>query len=216
MSDKIDPQSSGASPGETPGAKTPEAKTGGWPLWKQFSVVGAVVAAVGALVVLPTEFGRDPTGFGAATGLDALAPDRGGVVASDGAPAHFFPTAYKTETLRIELGEFEEVEHKFLMDEGASMVYSWRVESDQPIRHGGVYYDFHGHPDEANAADYPEGFFQSYREEQEAVAGNGSLVAPFPGHQGWFFLNLEEGPVTVVVEVSGFYKGHEELYRYAP
>ncbi|MCI5046359.1 MAG: hypothetical protein MRY59_02560, partial [Aquisalinus sp.] len=117
---------------------------------------------------------------------------------------------FKTETISIEIEEFGEVEHKAFMPQGGAFTYSWEVVGDTP--NGGVYFDFHGHPSSADADKYPEGFEQSYGE-GEVRAQSGVLNAGFPGYHGWFFLNLEERPVTLNLTISGFYDSHQEMYR---
>jgi hypothetical protein len=89
-------------------------------------------------------------------------------------------------------------------------VYSWHVEGDTEYK--GVYFDFHGHPTSEHKAEFPEGYFLSY-ETGEQPSRNGNFTAPFAGYQGWFFMNLEYRPITIVIEVSGYYDEHLELYR---
>jgi hypothetical protein len=33
---------------------------------------------------------------------------------------------------------------------------------------------------------------------------NGSLVAPFAGEHGWFWLNVSDTPVTITLTVTGY------------
>ena len=73
-------------------------------------------------------------------------------------------------------------------------VYSWSVDQ------GTVYSDFHGHTPEAG-----QGFFVRYIEHQDTTGGNGSLVAPFDGEHGWYWLNYNDFPVTVTLTVTGYY-----------
>lgn len=116
---------------------------------------------------------------------------------------------FRTETVRIELEDLGELEHKLIMKQGETIVFSWHVEGD--TSNGGVYFDFHGHPPTANTK-FPQGFAQSYIK-GEQPSGNGALTAPFDGYFGWFFLNVEERPIVINVEVSGFWDKDIELYR---
>jgi hypothetical protein len=171
------------------------------------AVVGAVLTVC---VIMPAEYRKDPTGFGKLTGLIALATPTVAKPAAD-APADgkatttpalttnawFYPTEYRTDTVKIPLGPDGEIEYKVAMKAGESMVYSWSVDRES------VYYDFHGEPsnDPKHAV--------RYREEQENTKGNGTFVAPFEGIHGWFWLNLSGKPIVVTLKMSGFYQLHK-------
>jgi hypothetical protein len=182
------------------------------------TVVVAVVLLV--LVVLPAEYDIDITGFGAATGLDRLGGEpTETIVITDiiggnetlreveipmfGEPAPLpNPAVFQKQdaaaqsfTMTVELGAFEQTEIKTVLGEGKVILYSWRVLGDER-----VYVDFHGH-DESFGPD----FFVRYEEMQEGTGSTGSLVAPFEGEHGWFWLNINETPITIELEVSGFY-----------
>ncbi|MDX9874982.1 MAG: hypothetical protein RBS88_08740 [Spongiibacteraceae bacterium] len=181
------------------------------------SLLVAVILLV--LVVLPAEFGIDPTGFGRLTGLTAMhqSPARtiairdvtGGnenlreVAIPDAGeptplpnPAVFqdSATAPATRTLTIELPAESQTEVKLVMQEAKVALFSWSVDR------GPVYVDMHGH-DPAFGPD----FFVRYKEEDESSGGHGSLTAPFRGEHGWFWLNYNEFPVTITLTVSGYF-----------
>jgi hypothetical protein len=67
---------------------------------------------------------------------------------------------------------------------------------------GKVYVDYHAHsPDWENKQ-----AFVRYQEAKDGIAGaNGSLVAPFTGEHGWYWVNLEDHVVVITLNVSGFY-----------
>ena len=50
-----------------------------------------------------------------------------------------------------------------------------------------------------------EGFFVRYEEHQEGSGNQGSLVAPFAGEHGWYWLNYNEYPVVVTLTVEGWF-----------
>ena len=102
-----------------------------------------------------------------------------------------------------------EIEHKFVMPVDTTLVYSWEV---LDAKGEGIYYEFHGHPSSDDAANYPEGFEQAYSK-GEGSAQSGSFTTPFPGYHGWYIMNLEEGPITVRLKVSGYWQEHKEMYR---
>ena len=90
-------------------------------------------------------------------------------------------TAPRTETIKVTLGFDEKTEIKALLGKAKAIVYSWSVEG------GKVYVDFHGHdPSKGDA------YWVRYKEADGVTGDNGSLVAPFPGEHGWFWLNVSE------------------------
>ncbi len=101
--------------------------------------------------------------------------------------------APKSRTLTIELGLDETVEYKALMKQGDAIAFRWSTDG------GDVYYDFHAHDESFG----PE-FFTRY-DEGEGAERSGTIVAPYAGQHGWFWLNIADGPTTVTLEVSGFY-----------
>lgn len=187
-------------------------------------IVSIVVAACAAAlllvtVVLPAEYGIDPTGLGRVLGLTAIhGPSKmvqlqdvvGGnenlrevKVPSFGDPiplpnpavAQIKPAAAKTYTQTVTLPAFQETEVKAVLDAAQVILYSWEADGD-------VYIDFHGHDPAATG----DGFVR-YEEQQSTRAGHGSLVAPFKGEHGWFWLNLTGEPVHIKLTVSGYFNG---------
>ena len=105
----------------------------------------------------------------------------------------------------IALDEFEQVEVKASMKQGDAFVYSWKM-----IEGETVYTDFHADPHQTDL--YPDRYWMRYAESEEAFA-SGSLVAPFDGNHGWYWMNIEENPVKIVLEVRGYYENLEEIMR---
>ncbi len=201
---------------------------------------GALLALVAAAVVtvlfvLPAEYGVDPTGIGANLGLLDIAATaetlEGGTASGGntvvegtwpGIPEEFdfyepdilgdpysrTQTAkFRSDTLTIELDVGEQTEYKAIMKQGDALVYHWKLDK------GIVYTDFHADPGEnAAAAGYPDQYYIRYAE-SETAESSGSLVAPFDGNHGWYWLNIEEEPITITLEVHGYYDRVEELMR---
>jgi hypothetical protein len=94
----------------------------------------------------------------------------------------------------VTIPEFRETEVKVILEEAQVVLYSWEADGD-------VYVDFHGHEPAVTG----EGFVR-YREEQSTRSGNGSLVAPFTGEHGWYWLNIDEKPVNIKLTVTGYFK----------
>lgn len=184
------------------------------------SVVLALAGALLILVmfVLPAEYSVDPTGVGGWLGLTAMnKPIRtlqikdvvGGNeryrainVPAVGEPIPLpnpevfqgksSPPRSGSKQIHLQPGEFTEIKVK--LDVGQVVLFAWQVAG------GEVYTDFHGH--EPGAGDDA---FVRYEEQQSGARGNGSLVAPFTGEHGWYWLNISEGPIDVVLNVSGYY-----------
>ncbi len=202
-----------------------------------FTLLGAVIATV--LFIMPAEYGVDLTGLGTKLGLtdleqtdDHAAPSdavqNGGSAgkliagAFPSAPAEadfdYFdpevmgdpfsrshPSPFRTDTIEVPLDELEHVEVKANMKRGDALVYSWKlVEGDT------VYTDFHADP--LHTDQYPMDYWVRYAESENASA-SGSIVAPFDGNHGWYWMNIEERPVKLVLEVRGFYESVDEIMR---
>jgi hypothetical protein len=180
-------------------------------------VVAAIVLVV---AVLPAEYGIDPTGIGRALGLDELkAPASRTIEVRDviggnervrevEIPAFNEPVPLpnpavhqaedrpiQTRTLTITLQRDQQTEVKAVLRASKVLVYHWQTDG------GLVYCDLHGHDPAAG-----QDFFVRYREDQEgATEATGSLVAPFDGEHGWYWLNIHDGPVTITLTVTGFF-----------
>ncbi len=183
------------------------------------TIIGALILLV--LIVLPAEYSIDLTGFGKITGLNKLSGEPtetieitdiiGGneVIREVEIPMFGEPTPLPNPSvfqdqaeealsmsMIIELGAFEQTEIKTVLDEGKVIVYSWEVEGDI-----NVYFDFHGHEES-----FGPDFYVRYKERQEGLSkSSGSLTAPFYGEHGWLFLNINEQPVSITLNVTGYY-----------
>lgn len=183
------------------------------------TIIGALILLV--LIVLPAEYSIDLTGFGKITGLNKLSGEPtetieitdiiGGneVIREVEIPMFGEPTPLPNPSvfqdqaeealsmsMIIELGAFEQTEIKTVLDEGKVIVYSWEVEDDI-----NVYFDFHGHEES-----FGPDFYVRYKERQEGLSkSSGSLTAPFYGEHGWLFLNINEQPVSITLNVTGYY-----------
>ena len=195
-------------------------------LW---TFVGSVLVTV--LFVLPAEYGVDPTGVGGMLGLTRMAaPSAPDVDTEPRVVQGTFPTfspddpfdyfepetlgdpfsrtqpgSFQSKSMLVELDEFEQVEVKAVMKQGDSLVYSWRLVEGET-----VYSDFHADP--LVVQQFPEQFWIRYHETEEGSA-SGSLVAPFDGNHGWYWLNIEENPVKIELTVHGYWDSLDEIMR---
>jgi hypothetical protein len=180
-------------------------------------VVGVIVLVV---AVLPAEYGIDPTGIGRALGLTELnAPASRTIEVRDvlggnervrevEIPAFNEPVPLpnpavhqaedrpiQTRTVTLTLEPDQETEIKTVLRASKVIEYTWKTDG------GLVYCDMHGHDPAAG-----QEFFVRYREDQEgATEATGSLVAPFDGEHGWYWLNIHDQAVTITLTVTGFF-----------
>ena len=186
----------------------------------------AVAAVLFVTVVLPAEFGRDPTRIGHLLGLDAMraSPAGAGTAGAttvrlteitggnerifeadpgDGREPVPLPnpaihqaeaTAPRSETLTVTLGPDQKTEIKAKLPKAKMLLYTWQVDGGQ------VYVDFHGHDPSLG-----DKFWVRYSEQDGVTGASGSLVAPFTGEHGWFWLNVSDKPVTIRLTVTGYF-----------
>jgi hypothetical protein len=110
---------------------------------------------------------------------------------------HAHPRKHRTVRIEINVKGREELEYKALLAAGEPLLYSWTTQGGGP-----VYYEFHGEPTEG---DWPKDYFRSYEIVPSSETANGSFVAPFTGMHGWYWRNLSDQPLTIVLEVSGYF-----------
>lgn len=185
------------------------------------STILAAASAVAILVavVLPAEYGIDPTGAGRLLGLtemgeikqelaeeaeqDELLHGAGGQSSSllDGLFGLFVGTAHAqpawSDTVTFTLAPGASAEIKLDMTEGAIAEYAWSAEG------GRINFDLHAHGD-GQSVDYDRG--------RGAVSGEGSIEAPFAGQHGWFWRNRDSADVTVTLQLRGSYDKLTETY----
>jgi hypothetical protein len=164
------------------------------------AVLGTVLTLT---VILPTEYGLDPTGFGALTGLNSLSrPSEVVVETRFSAPpeiARVEAVPFRQDTVTVPISAFGTslgaTEYKVTLEEGQMLVYSW-------ISSAPIVFEFHGHttPTDGSPAevmDYVKG---------QANEGHGTLTAPLTGIHGWYFANPTFEGVTVELTLAGYYR----------
>ena len=159
-----------------------------------------VAAIILVTIVLPAEYGVDPLGTGAMTGLNGLSQAQPPpIVASASGPVRPQQSDYKVDTRQFVLEPFGGyVEYKYDLAAGASMLYTWTAT-------GEVNFDFHTEP-----AGKPPEASDSF-ERGTAREGRGSYTAPYAGIHGWFWENAGDTPVMVTVTTTGFYSAAREF-----
>lgn len=169
------------------------------------AIVAGAVIVVGA--ILPAEHGRDPFGWGRATGIAALWHPAERVVpatAGTAAAATSYPLPFRSDVVEVPLDTYEsgrpsELEYKVRLRKGSTLIYSWEAPGVTDPEE--FYSEFHGH----TVAGGRTMTVSEYRK-ASGFRDNGALVAPFDGVHGWYFQNSTAHPVKVRVRLSGFYE----------
>lgn len=173
------------------------------------TIAAAIAAVILITVVLPAEYNLDPLRTGRALGLtrisapatqveEPLPPAAGQLLApAPSGPIGLYPADYKVDSAQFVLGPYEFVEYKYRLEQGATMLYSWK--STATVAH-----DFHGERDSAR------GEAVSF-EKKDRRQGSGTFTAPFTGIHGWYWENPGGDTITVSVRSAGFYTGALEF-----
>ena len=177
-----------------------------------------VAALLLVTVVMPAEYGVDPTGIGGALGLQRMgeikmqlareAEAEDAADASAGSPAELAAVAdpvvtdsaaARSDEMSVTLTPGEGTEVKLAMNEGARVTYSWASAG------GAVNYDLHG--DSEN----PPRSYYGYEKASGVESDEGVLEAAFTGSHGWFWRNRGRQNVTVTLRTSGEYSDIKRL-----
>ena len=187
------------------------------------STIIALAAAVAILVtiVLPAEYGIDPTRIGRALGLaemgeikrtlaeeaerdqqmsgggdrSSLLQDVLGLLVGT-AHAQSADKGWKDE-ISFTLTPGQGIEWKLVMQKDAVAQYRWETDG------GRVNFDLHG-----------DGSAQSisYEKGRGKTGAEGELKAAFTGNHGWFWRNRDRQDVTVTVQLRGDYSELKQTY----
>ncbi|MHB1183568.1 MAG: transmembrane anchor protein [Desulfobulbia bacterium] len=183
------------------------------------STILAAIAAVALLVtvVMPAEYGIDPTGVGNILGLKKMGeikvslaqeaakeeqaagggvneqPVTKAVIAAVPEPLPAEPaTNVRTDEMRVTLAPNEGTEIKVVMAKGKKVEYKWSTNG------GRANFDVHGDSKELDIKYY--GYSKGSGQKSE-----GALVAAFDGNHGWFWRNRTSETITVTLKTSGEY-----------
>jgi len=184
-------------------------------------IAGVSAVAILVTVVLPAEYGVDPTRIGGVLGLTEMGEiksqlaeeaeiDRQMEAANDDQSSLlndifglFVGTAHAQEqevwqdVLTFTLAPGASAEIKMKMTEGAIADYAWVAEG------GRINFDLHAHGG-GQSIDYDRG--------RGATSGEGSIEAAFDGDHGWFWRNRDSADVTVTLQLRGAYGEVVETY----
>ncbi len=172
-------------------------------LLKTTAIALVVAAVLLVLFVLPAEYGIDPTGVGGVLGIDGLAGKTGGgevIAAAPTGSSLISAEGPRSERLEIAVAPGEEMELKLVMQEGQTVVFSWKATG------GALYSDLHADPFGGF-----EGEDVRYQEDASIEESHGAIVAPFGGNHGWFWRNDSAESVTVTLDLYGFFGVTKEM-----
>jgi len=167
------------------------------------STIIALITAMILLVtvVMPAEYGIDPTGIGKAIGLKkmgeikvSLAEEAATEKVAAPLPAETVAaiSSINTDETVVTLAPNQGVEIKVTMAKGARVDYQWHTDG------GKVNFDVHGDSANLNIK------YHNY-DKGSAVQKSATLVADFDGSHGWFWRNRNDGDVTVTLTTTGEY-----------
>ena len=178
------------------------------------STIIAVITAVIVLItiVLPSEYGIDPTGVGKVLGLKKMGEIKVSL-AQEAAAEQIAsqqnlilevkqteqPTSktlnkeVNTDIAIITLAPNQGAEVKVKMSKGAKVDYNWFSDA------GKSNFDVHADSKSLN--------INYYNYEKGSVkTKDGSIIAAFDGYHGWFWRNRTDSNLTITLEVAGDYE----------
>ncbi|MCY7345454.1 MAG: hypothetical protein LH614_04465 [Pyrinomonadaceae bacterium] len=178
------------------------------------TIIAVIIAAVLLVtIVLPAEYGIDPTRIGRVFGLTQMGEikmtlareaeqERANTVSTSQpteskttAPVQTTATnssAPKTDEMTVTLKPGEAAEVKLEMSKDAKVNYEWTTVG------GAVNHDTH--------ADNPQVDYHGYSKGQQVERDAGELIAAFDGKHGWYWRNRGNSAVTVTLKTTGEYR----------
>lgn len=179
------------------------------------TIIAAVSAAVILItVVLPAEYGIDPTRIGKALGLAEMGEIKSQLAAEAEADRQLEAAKGDQSSLLDDIfGLFVGAAHAqdaeswrdeitFTLEPGASAEWKLVMTKGQTAEYrmivdgGRVNFDLHGHGSGRSA---------TYEKGRGSTGSEGAILAGFDGEHGWFWRNRDKVAVTVTVQVRGEY-----------
>lgn len=178
------------------------------------TLLAVIIATVLLItVVLPAEYGIDPTRIGRVLGLTQMGEIKTALAreaeqeransakttqTSTNAPTQITnqtpsvnQSASRNDEMTVTLKPGEGAEIKLEMKKDAKVKYEWSTVG------GAVNFDTHG--------DSPQVDYHGYGKGQQVERDAGELTAVFDGKHGWFWRNRTGGDVTITLKTNGEY-----------
>ena len=167
-----------------------------------------VAGALLICIVLPAEYGTDPTGVGELLGLKRMGEIKASLkeeplnenkkIEEHISTNEEIKQRFETSIGYKDVNEFviapdDAIEIKLEMEKGSTAKYRWKTQS------GGLNYNLHG--------DGYKGSQESttYKKGRMTSSDTGEFKAEFDGYHGWFWRNRNSEVVTVILETDGEY-----------
>ena len=178
-------------------------------LLKSTIIAIIMIVILFVMVILPAEYGTDPTGVGKLLGLkemgyikmslleesqnESLQESEPFSIDTDSVEAEKISDTINEDVVEITIEPGKAIEIKLEMKIGDVVQYEWRT-----IK-GALNYNLHG--------DGYKGSKKSinYKKGRMVPSDSGELKAEFDGYHGWFWRNREKFSVTVIHQTSGDY-----------
>ena len=175
------------------------------------SIIIATIVAIILLimVILPAEYGTDPTGVGKILGLKEMGEikislleesqnessqeNNTSSIKTDSVEQVMVNNTINNDVVEITIEPGKAIEIKLEMKSGSLVQYEWKT-----IK-GGLNYNLHGDGYKGSQQ------FISYKKGRMVPSDSGELKAEFDGYHGWFWRNREKFSVTVSLQTSGDY-----------
>ena len=167
-----------------------------------------VAAALLVCIVVPAEYGTDPTGVGEFLGLKKMGEIKASlekealnenqkfdeyILTNEEIRQRFETSKGYKDVKEFVIAPDDAIEIKLEMEKGSIAKYRWNTKS------GGLNYNLHG--------DGYKGSQKSttYKKGRMTSSDNGEFKAEFDGYHGWFWRNRNSEVVTVILETDGEY-----------
>jgi len=160
------------------------------------------------LVVLPAEYGTDPTGVGELLGLKKMGEIKTrlkkdflkenqvfkvNIDAKDELKVEPETGKEKQDLMVFVIAPDEAIEVKLEMKKGSIAKYKWTT------KNGGLNYNLHGDGHKGSQRSI------SYKKGRMTSSDSGEFKSEFDGYHGWFWRNRNSESVTVTLEAIGDY-----------
>ena len=177
-------------------------------LFKSTIIALAVAGVLLLCVVIPAEYGTDPTGVGKLLGLKQMGEIKANlekesqnenqkfdeyVSTNEEMRKRFQNTKVNKDVMEFVIAPDDAIEVKLEMEKGSSGKYKWNTNS------GGLNYNLHGDGYKGSQKSTP------YKKGRMTTSDNGEFKAEFDGYHGWFWRNRNSEIVTVILETDGEY-----------
>ncbi len=154
------------------------------------STAFSIALVISITIVLPAEFGVDPTGIGSLLGVDKLSAEEN--IQETIVRAGEGELEFRQDEVEIAVPANSGLEYKFFLATHSNITYEWN--STSPL-----YFDMHGEPNGDTS-----GYFESYGASiTDDISG--SITVPFAGSHGWYWRNDTAEVINVYLKTLGNY-----------